>query len=121
MNDLKWNYTNGDVEVVEDTDDIVQAILNRLNTGTDELDYLYDNYGCDLHQFLGLKTDNTTLEMVKNVIADTLKYDERITLMDLTMSYQDANTLNILLTCTYDDNAIEMDLTLNENGVELNG
>ena len=121
MNDIKWDYINGDVAIAEDTDNIIQAILNRLNTDTDELDYLYDNYGCDLRQFLGLPADDTTLEMVKNVISDTLKYDERLTLMDMTLSYKDTSTLNILLTCTYDDNAIDMDLLLSENGVELNG
>ena len=42
MNDIKWSYENQDLVVVEDTDNMIQAILNRLNTNTDELDYLYD-------------------------------------------------------------------------------
>ena len=100
---------------------ILQAILNRLNTDTDELDYLYDNYGCDLKQFLGLPTNDTTLEMVKNLITDTLKQDERLELVDLELSYKDANTLNILLSCTFNDNTLELDLVLNEEGVVING
>ena len=122
MNDIKWSYENQDLVVVEDTDNMIQAILNRLNTNTDELDYLYDNYGCDLRQFLGLPTNETTLGLVKNVITDTLNQDERIELMDLDLSYKDTNTLNILLSCTFNDNTLELDLVLNEtNGVEING
>jgi phage baseplate assembly protein W len=122
MNDIKWSYENQDLVVVEDTDNMIQAILNRLNTNTDELDYLYNNYGCDLRQFLGLPTNETTLGLVKNVITDTLNQDERIELMDLDLSYKDTNTLNILLSCTFNDNTLELDLVLNEtNGVEING
>lgn len=122
MNDIKWSYENQDLVVVEDTDNMIQAILNRLNTNTDELDYLYNNYGCDLRQFLGLPTNETTLGLVKNVITDTLNQDDRIELIDLELSYKDANTLNILLSCTFNDNTLELDLVLNEtNGVEING
>lgn len=122
MNDIKWSYENQDLVVVEDTDNMIQAILNRLNTNTDELDYLYDNYGCDLHQFLGLPTNETTLGLVKNVITDTLNQDDRIELIDLELSYKDANTLNILLSCTFNDNTLELDLVLDEtNGVEIYG
>lgn len=122
MNDIKWSYENQDLVVVEDTDNMIQAILNRLNTNTDELDYLYDNYGCDLHQFLGLPTNETTLGLVKNVITDTLNQDDRIELIDLELSYKDTNTLNILLSCTFNDNTLELDLVLDEtNGVEING
>lgn len=121
MNDIKWSFENQDLVVLEDKDNILQAILNRLNTDTDELDYLYDNYGCDLKQFLGLPTNDTTLEMVKNLITDTLKQDERLELVDLELSYKDANTLNILLSCTFNDNTLELDLVLNEEGVVING
>ena len=121
MNDIKWEYTNGDIVIVEDTDDIAQAIINRLNTDTDELDYLYDDYGCDLRQFLGLPSNETTLELVKNAITDTLNKDNRLTIIDLTLSYKDASVLNILLTCNYEDTSLDLDLDLTENGVEING
>ena len=105
MNDIQWILSNGDVNIVEGQDDMIQAIVNRLNTDTDELDYLYDNYGCNLKQFLGLPANDTTLELV-----------------DLTLSYTDANTLNIIITCTYDsENELELDLVLNSDGVEING
>ena len=121
MNDIEWILNNGDVNIVEDKDDIIQAIINRLNTDTDELDYLYDNYGCNLRQFLGLPANDTTLELVKNSITDALKYDPRIELVDLTLSYKDTNTLTILLTCTYNSEELEMDLVLKTDGVENNG
>ncbi len=122
MNDIQWILRNGDVNIVEGQEDIIQAIVNRLNTDTDELDYLYDNYGCNLKQFLGLPANDTTLELVKNNISNALSYDTRLELVDLTLSYTDANTLNILITCTYDsENELELDLVLNSDGVEING
>ena len=119
MNDLKWDYNNGDVAVVSDKDDIAQAILNRLNTDTDELDYLYDDYGCNLRQYLGLPATDTTLEMVKNTISDTLSRDERLTLLDLTLSYKTGGVINILVRCSFNDEDIEMNLNLTDDGVVM--
>lgn len=121
MNDLKWEYTNGDIVIVEDKDNMIQSVINRLNTNTDELDYLYENYGCDLKQYLGLPTTATTLELVKNAITDVLNQDSRLDILDLELSYKDESTLNILLSCSFNDSTLDLDMSLTENGVEING
>ena len=100
MNDLKWEYVKGDACVVSDRENMIQAVVNRLNT-EDELDFLYDNYGCDLKQFLGLPATEVTLEMVKNVIVNALSYDKRLEILNIDLSFVENAKLNILIHCSY--------------------
>ena len=50
-----WTFQDGDIKSISNTDNLNQAILNRLNTIQDELDSFYDDYGSFLQSFLGWK------------------------------------------------------------------
>ena len=95
--DLSWNKSSTSLEVVTDDENIIQSVTNRLNTTTDELAWLYTNYGCNYYEYLGLKKNNTSLEFIKNSIKQALDNDERITSYDLELSYIGDGGINVLL------------------------
>lgn len=116
--DINWELSDNDVTTVSDEKNLMQSIANRLNTNFDELDYLYENYGCNFQDFLGSKKNDTTLEFVKNSITESLEHEPRITLLNLELSYTNDDQLNIILELSYnEDEVIEASLVLGNEGV----
>lgn len=107
--DYNWEYVNGDLATVSDADDIIQSIDNRLLTRYDELNWIYDNYGCNFRRFLGDLNNETTLEFVKNSIKDSLKQDDRYTVN--TIDFEQKNgKLTIILTINYNGDNYEVNV-----------
>ena len=116
--DISWELSNNDVATVSDEKNLLQAIANRLNTNFDELDWVYENYGCNFQDFLGYKKNDTTFEFVKNSITESLEHEPRVTLLNLELSYQNDDQLNIVLELAYEeDEVIEASLVLGNEGV----
>ena len=68
-----WEFKDGDLLLVENKDNLVQSILNRLNSDYDSLDLFYYDYGSVLSNFLGWKHNDETLEFIRLEIEDTLE------------------------------------------------
>ena len=116
--DISWELSNNDVAVVSDEKNLMQSISNRLNTAFDELDYIYENYGCNFQDFLGAKKNDTTLEFIKNSIVESLQNEPRVVLLNLDLSYSDDDKLNIILDLEYNENeTIEASLIIGNEGV----
>ena len=94
--DLNWNGSETELTTVTGDENIIQSITNRLNTNYDELNWIYNNYGCNYKQFLGDRATDTTLEFIKNSIKQSLDEEERINGYDLELSYMDGK-INIIL------------------------
>lgn len=94
--DLNWNGSDNELTTVTGDDNIIQSVKNRLNTDYDELNWIYNNYGCNYKQFLGDRATDTTLEFIKNSIKQSLDEEERIDSYDLELSYMDGK-INIIL------------------------
>lgn len=94
--DLQWT-TDLTLQTVSGADNTAQHIINRINTVYEELNYIYDTYGCSYTEYMGRKSDNTALELIKNSITQSLKEDSLIGDFDLSLSYKDANTINIVV------------------------
>ena len=94
--DLTW--TNEPVlSTVKNDDNTLQHIRNRLQTSYDELNWIYDSYGCNYRNYLGSKTKDEQLEFIKNSIGQSLKEDEGIDEFDLSLSYLGDGVINIIL------------------------
>ena len=95
--DICWNASTTTLGVVSGNDNMSQSIINRLQTTYDELDWVYEDYGCNYRDYLGLKTNDESLEFVKNSIRDSLENDDRIGEFDLELSYLGDGVVNVLL------------------------
>lgn len=94
--DLEWT-TDLTLQTVSGADNTAQHIINRINTVYEELNYIYDTYGCSYTGYMGRKSDDTVLELIKNSITQSLKEDSLIGDFDLSLSYKDTNTINIVV------------------------
>ena len=87
--DLNSNlsFSNGDLNLIQYEDNLIQGVMNRLNTELDELDLFYVGYGSILTRFLGWKANDETLSFIEAEIENTLENEPRLTSSDATCNY----------------------------------
>ena len=73
-----WDFSNGDLEIVNGTLNLAQSIINRLNTDKGFYDWCYTNYGGDLFSIFGMKNNPNSLEYLRIEIESILQQDPRI-------------------------------------------
>lgn len=105
----KWEFKDGDLILVENKDNLVQSILNRLNSEYDGLDLFYYDYGSVLSSFLGWKHNDETLEFIRLEIEDSLEQEPRLSDFNVEVSYNQNGKVLIDLYIVFDD---ESDFTL---------
>ena len=114
-----WTFTDqGDLELVSNDDNIIQAILNRLNTRLDELDLYYDEYGSLLQNLLGYPSNEETLEFIRIEIETSLQNEPRLTDFEVTVTKQDKDKININLAIWYNGEELEYNLVINGDQIE---
>ena len=114
-----WTFTDqGDLELVTNDDNIIQAILNRLNTRLDELDLYYDEYGSLLRNLLGYPSNEETLEFIRIEIETSLQNEPRLTDFEVTVTKQDKDKINIDLAIWYNGEELEYNLVINGDQIE---
>ena len=92
-----WTFQDGDIKSISNTDNLNQAILNRLNTIQDELDSFYDDYGSFLQSFLGWKKNEETLTFIKTELDNVIAKDPRITLFESEVTFDENGSVKIEL------------------------
>lgn len=108
--DINWELNNNDIAVIQDENNIVASICRRINTNLDET--FYDNYGCNLEQYLGWKKNNITLNFIRNTINEALTQEPRIKEFDTELSYVD-DGIKIKINLTYsEDETLELSLVV---------
>lgn len=119
-----WNFNSitGDLELTSNEDNIIQAIINRLNTRLGFMDLYYSNYGSELHSFLGEIFDETLLKFMKIEVESTVKQDPRLQDATAEVSYREGK-IKLEINNTYtEDSDLSLSLVLNETGeVTLDG
>lgn len=114
-----WSFKDGDLEIIQDKDNLTQAIMNRLNTIQDSLNLFYGNYGSFLHSYLGWQTLNETLEFIRVEIQTSLSEDPRLNNFNVACEYdQDKNVLVFVDVVGSDDEEFSLNFVLNDNGIE---
>lgn len=81
------SFSNGDINLIQYEDNLIQGVMNRLNTELDELDLFYVGYGSVLTRFLGWKANDETLSFIEAEIENTLENEPRLTSSDATCNY----------------------------------
>ena len=116
--DSSWSFKDGDLNLVKNNKNLVQATRNRLNNVLDSLDDFYMNYGSILWRFMGWKSNDITLKFMNIAIQNCLNQDPRLSDYTLDLSYGDKNTVNIDITVYFDDESeIDMNYILSTDGV----
>ncbi len=69
----------GDLETVNDTDNLAQALLVRFNTPAGELtDLGHPGYGSRLHRLIGRPNNQSTRNLVRMFALETLRAEPRV-------------------------------------------
>lgn len=111
-----WEFIKGDLVLVNHTDNMRQAIKNRLSCPLDYLDY--DNYGSDIHSFLGGRKNDTVLDFLKIEIETRLIQDPRIQDFEVTTYIKEDDNVGIDIDVNFDEDMdLSMSLVLNNEGV----
>ena len=111
-----WEFIKGDLVLVNHTDNMRQAIKNRLSCPLDYLDY--DNYGSDIHSFLGGRKNDTVLNFLKIEIETRLIQDPRIQDFEVTTYIKEDDNVGIDIEVNFDEDMdLSMSLVLNNEGV----
>ena len=111
-----WEFSKGDLVLVNHTDNMRQAIKNRLSCPLDYLDY--DNYGSDIHSFLGGRKNDTVLDFLKIEIETRLIQDPRIQDFEVTTYIKEDDNVGIDIEVNFDEDMdLSMSLVLNNEGV----
>ncbi|MBQ2652652.1 MAG: hypothetical protein IJF83_03785 [Methanobrevibacter sp.] len=114
-----WEFKDGDLQLVENKDNLIQSILNRLNCNYDGLDLFYYEYGSVISSFLGWKHDDETLEFIRLEVESTLEQEPRLDNFNVEVSYNKVGKVLIELYFLFND---ESDFTLSlvlEKGGEI--
>ena len=113
-----WSFKDGDLQLISNNENLVQATRNRLNTVLDTLDDFYLEYGSILWRFMGWKSNDITLKFMEIEIRNCLNQDPRLTDYILNLSYIDADTVKINILVYYDDETeFDMNYILSTEGV----
>lgn len=111
-----WEFSKGDLVLVNHTDNMRQAIKNRISCPLDYLDY--DNYGSDIHSFLGGRKNDTVLNFLKIEIETRLIQDPRIQDFEVTTYIKEDGNIGIDIDVNFDEDMdLSMSLVLNNEGV----
>ena len=112
-----WQFKDGDLVLVENKDNLIQSILNRLNCDYDSLDLFYYEYGSVLSNFLGWEKSDETLEFIRLEIESTLEQEPRLTDFNVEVSYNSVGKIIIDLFVSYDeDSDFTLSLVLEKGG-----
>ena len=98
-----WSFKDGDLKLVSDKENLIQATRNRLNNALNSLDDFYLEYGSILWRFMGWRSEPITLKFMEIEIRNCLNQDPRLTEYTIDLSYTDKETVLINIFVTYDD------------------
>ena len=111
-----WELKDGDLVLVNDEENIVQSIINRLNCWLNSMDLFYLEYGSVLSSFLGWKRIDETLGFLKIEIENTLNQDPRLRDYDLSLDYDDNGAVKIDLDFHLRDEDFGVNLVISKDG-----
>lgn len=112
------DFTNGDLTLATYDDNLVQAIVNRLNTPVDELTDFYEDYGSILTNFLGWKANDETLGFIEAEVENVLDNEERLVNSNCSASYLGDGLVRLELTLNPNETTdLTVNLVLTDTGV----
>jgi hypothetical protein len=95
-----FTFTNGDINLVSGTQNLGQAICNRLNSDLTTYDTFYPRYGGNLFEWFGEWNTPNIHEYIKIEIESILDQDPRIASVEATVNKNDNKTAGVTLEVT---------------------
>ena len=92
-----FTFTNGDINIVSGTQNLGQAICNRLNSDLTTYQEFYARYGGNLLDWLSEYNNANIHEYIRIEIESILSQDPRIRDVSATVSKEDNKTINVAL------------------------
>ena len=109
-------FKNGDMQLVNDEQNLIQATKKRLQTILGSLSEFYLEYGSVLHRFLGWRKNETTLKFMSIELQNCLKQDPRYADFTINLNYVEKG-VDIKITVFFDDDTeLDMNYVLSDNG-----
>lgn len=88
-----WTFSNGDIQLINSTSNLGQAIVNRLNSDTDTYDMFYLRYGGELFEHMGDLNQENIHEYIRIEVEHILLQDPRIQNIECEVNKTDTNTI----------------------------
>ena len=118
--DSSLGFNDGDLKLIQYDENVVQSVVNRLNTNLDELDLFYESYGSLLLNFLGWKATDETLSFMKSEVETVLKDEERLQDFNVDLEYAKNGFVKIKMELQVStDYVIETEFEVTEEGIEV--
>jgi phage baseplate assembly protein W len=120
----KWQLWNNDLILVNDFDNLYQAIYNRLMTTLNDMSYFYDEYGSRLKEYLGQPMKEHVLDSIAEEVVTELNKEPRISSSEVEVVKINSYKLAIHITCFIDeDDTFETNFVFNtlSNNLEYVG
>lgn len=110
-------FHDGDLKLSAYDENLVQAVVNRLNTKLDSLDLFYEGYGSVLTDFYGWRGNDETIKLMKVEINNALRNESRLYGFSADINYEGEGLMRIDLTLNPDpDTSIDVGLVWNNVG-----
>ena len=119
-----YTFVDGDIQLINDTENLIQSITNRLNTPLNSMNSFYYNYGSLTRQYLGEKTTKRMLEFLELEVKRTLEQDPRLEDVNVDVELDHKGVINIFVSKIFsDDTDLSLNLVLKNdgNGVDIIG
>lgn len=80
----KWQFADGDLILIDDINNLYQAIYNRITCTLDDMSYFYSNYGSRVREWLGKINTTPVLNDLELEVETRILDDPRVTDCDVT-------------------------------------
>ena len=120
--DINSNFTfhDGDIVLAEYDENIVQAVVNKLQTDLGELDLFYEDYGSIMMSFMGWRANEETLGFMKAELNNILQSEERLETWNFDINYMGDGKVRIDLTLyPSPDYSIDVTLQMSTEGITV--
>lgn len=109
----------GDLKLASDEENIKQIINNRLTADLNEFPLFYNNFGSVLFNMFGDKADDSTLELMRIEVENTLVQDPRFNDFDVNIEYKGEGVVEIRIRLNIGDMDYEMNYILDGTDLQL--
>lgn len=116
----QWQQFDGDLVLVDGTDNVEQAIFNRLTCRYNDMAYFYLNYGSKIREWLGRPNYQQNLDSLASEVYSRVVEDPRVRDCEVEcVKYDSYNVLIKLNLIIDEDNTFVTNFILNSNSNQL--
>lgn len=90
---MDFSFKDGDINLVNGTKNLAQAVCNRLNSNLQTYEIFYARYGGNLLEWLGEQNNTNIQEYLKIEIESILGQEPRITSVEATVTKETSTTV----------------------------